>query len=132
MQDLESNNWITLDSIGNIYEIYAYLTVMTTLLNLSCFWISWIISKMCICKSKFHVCYHYLRYENIWRKNSINSSCPTEIIKIKMIWRFYEGQKAFIKPFWGTKKKCKMKNLGHFPPLFVIWITRVKAVLLSK
>ena len=40
MQDLESNNWITLDSIGNIYEIYAYLTVMTTLLNLSCFWIT--------------------------------------------------------------------------------------------
>ena len=37
MQDLESNNWITLDPIGNIYEIYAYLTMMTTLLNLTPF-----------------------------------------------------------------------------------------------
>ena len=36
MQDLESNNWIILDSLGNIYAIYANLTVMT-LLNLNHF-----------------------------------------------------------------------------------------------
>ena len=39
MQDLESNNWIILDPLGNIYEIYTNLTVMTTLLNLNHFWI---------------------------------------------------------------------------------------------
>ena len=37
MQDLESNNWIILDPLGNMYEIYTNLTVMTTLLNLNHF-----------------------------------------------------------------------------------------------
>ena len=37
MQDLENNNWITLDLLGSIYEIYANLTV-TTLLNLKNLW----------------------------------------------------------------------------------------------
>ena len=36
MQDLESNDWIILDPLGNIYEIYANLTVVT-LLNLNHF-----------------------------------------------------------------------------------------------
>ena len=39
MQDLENNNWIILDSLdplGNIYEIYANLTV----LNLNHFWMT--------------------------------------------------------------------------------------------
>ena len=39
MQDLENNNWVILDPLGNIYEIYVNLTVMTTVLNLSYFWI---------------------------------------------------------------------------------------------
>ena len=34
MQDLENDNWIILDPLGNIYEIYANLTVITNLLNL--------------------------------------------------------------------------------------------------
>ena len=37
MEDLENNNWIILDPLGNIYEIYANLNVMT-LLNLNRFW----------------------------------------------------------------------------------------------
>ena len=40
MQDLENSNWIILDPLGNIYEICANLTVMTTLLNLNHFWIT--------------------------------------------------------------------------------------------
>ena len=36
MQDLENNNWILLNPLGNIYETYANLTVMT-LLNLNHF-----------------------------------------------------------------------------------------------
>ena len=36
MQDLENNNLIILDPLGNIYEIYANLAVMT-LLNLNHF-----------------------------------------------------------------------------------------------
>ena len=31
MQDLQNNNWITLDPLGNIYEIYANLAAMTLL-----------------------------------------------------------------------------------------------------
>ena len=61
MQDLENNDWIMLDPLGSIYEIYPNLTVMT-LLNLNQFKknTSWIISKRHIFKSKFHVCYHFL------------------------------------------------------------------------
>ena len=36
MQNLENNNWIILGPLGNIYEIYANLTVIT-LLNLNHF-----------------------------------------------------------------------------------------------
>ena len=39
MQDLENNNWITLDQLGNSCDINANLTVMT-LLNLDQFWIT--------------------------------------------------------------------------------------------
>ena len=37
MQDSKNNNWIILDPLGNIYETYANLNVMTTLLNLNHF-----------------------------------------------------------------------------------------------
>ena len=30
-EDLENNNWISLDTLGNIYEIYVNLAVMTLL-----------------------------------------------------------------------------------------------------
>ena len=36
MQDLVNNNWISLDPLGNIYEIYANLSVIT-LLNINQF-----------------------------------------------------------------------------------------------
>ena len=39
MQELERNNWIILDLLGDIYEIYANLIVMT-LLNLNHFWMT--------------------------------------------------------------------------------------------
>ena len=39
MQNLENNNWIILGPLGNIYEIYANLTVIT-LSNLNHFWIT--------------------------------------------------------------------------------------------
>ena len=61
MQDLESSNWIILDLLGNIYEIYADLTVMTLLISTT-FQYRKLISKRHICKSKFHVCYHFCGY----------------------------------------------------------------------
>ena len=58
MQDLESNNWIILDPLGNIYEIY-FMTLddcndpfkSLPLLNNA----SWHMSKRHIIKRKFHV-----------------------------------------------------------------------------
>ena len=40
MQGSENNNYIILDPLGNIYEIYANLTVMTTISNVNHFFIS--------------------------------------------------------------------------------------------
>ena len=40
MADLENNNWIILDPLGSIYDIYANLNVMTTLFNFNFFWIT--------------------------------------------------------------------------------------------
>ena len=60
MQDLVNNNWIILDPLGNIYEIYANVAVMT-LLNCNYNYTRWVIYKSHICKSKFHVCYHFVR-----------------------------------------------------------------------
>ena len=60
MQDLENNNWIILDPLGNIYEVRANLNVMT-LLILNHFWITQAELRH-ICKNKFHVscsCYLY-------------------------------------------------------------------------
>ena len=36
MEDLDENNWIILDPLGNVYEIYANLTMMI-LVNLDHF-----------------------------------------------------------------------------------------------
>ena len=45
MQDLENNNYIILDSLGSINEIYSNLTMMT-LLNLNHVWI--IQAELCL------------------------------------------------------------------------------------
>ena len=37
MQELENNNWISLEPLGNIYDIYANLNVMITILNFNLF-----------------------------------------------------------------------------------------------
>ena len=39
MQDLENSNWIILEPLWNIYDIYAN-QIVTTLLNLDHFWIT--------------------------------------------------------------------------------------------
>ena len=75
MQDFENNYWIILDPLGNIYEIYGNLTVMTTLINLIHFWITqvelWL--KGTLAKASFMfvtICVDI--YENPRRKNFIN------------------------------------------------------------
>ena len=72
MQDSENNDWIVLDPLGNIYEIYVNLNLMTTLFSFNHFWIiylRWNVSKRHIFKSKFHVCRYFFRYENLGEKS---------------------------------------------------------------
>ena len=68
MQNLENNNWIILDPLGHIYEIYANLAAMTTLLNLNHFWktqAEFCLKGTFIKASVFHVCYNLFRY--LWK-----------------------------------------------------------------
>ena len=88
-------------------------------------------SKRYICKSKFHVCYHFLDiYENPGRKNFINPSCPKhcKIIHWNKKWHnFYFHTSLWclrkVSSFWDTKKKCKNKRFFIFP-LYSIGTTR--------
>ena len=45
MQDLENNNWIFSDPLGNIYEKYGNMSVMTYF-SLNNFWIAQV--KLCL------------------------------------------------------------------------------------
>ena len=94
---------------------------------------------MYTCKSKFHVCYHFLDiYENLRIKNFINPSCPKlpKIIEIKSDVNFYFHTSLWClwrpeslhKTFWSTKKKCENKKFMSFPPVFGIKTTRVKTM----
>ena len=84
---VENNNWIILDPLGNFYKINALLTVMA-LLNYNHFWITQ--AELCI-KSRFvKVSFMFVTifldiYENRRRKN-FASSCPKhpKIIETKM------------------------------------------------
>ena len=99
---------------------------------------SWIMSKRHICKSKFHVCYHFLDiYENP-RKNFISPSWlkHPKIIKWNkksdkslFLHFFVVPQKGFI--FLRYKKSVKIKSLCRFPPFFLIGTTRVKTVFVE-
>ena len=46
--------------------------------------------------------------------------------------RFYGGRKALIKPFWGTKKKCKNKNSCQFYLLSGNGAVTVNKLMLSS
>ena len=50
MQNLENSNLIIIDPLGNIYDIYGNLNLMTSLLNFNLFWITW--AELCL-KGKF-------------------------------------------------------------------------------
>ena len=82
MQDLKNNNWIILDSLGNICEIHANLNVMT-LLILNHFWITQAELRH-ICKTSFM----FLVVTFIRRKNFINLFCPKypKIINLNKKW----------------------------------------------
>ena len=138
MQVLKNNNWIILDSLGNIYEIHTNLTVMTTILNLNHFWI--IQAKLCLKDTFVTTSFIFVTivlyiYVDSRRKIFLNPSCTKcpKVIEINNIInlyfhtslcaskRFYERRKVFITPFWGTKKKSKNKKLCHPPSLIRNW-----------
>ena len=80
-------------------------------------------SKKYICKSKFHVCYNFFRYENPRRKN-FNPSCPKQhkIVNWNKKWHnFYFNTTLWclrsVSSFRGIKKKCENKRFMLFSPL---------------
>ena len=78
IQDLKNNNWLILDLLGNIYEIYVNLTVIN-LLNLYHFWITQagLCLKGTFVKASFMLVTILFRY--LWKyqeKNCINPSYP--------------------------------------------------------
>ena len=97
-------------------------------------------SKRHICKSKFHVCYHFFRHLwKPWEKNFIDSSCskhPKIINLNKNDTDFYFHTSFWcvreVSSFWGTRKKCENKKAPIIPPPppppspYSIWATRVK------
>ena len=150
MQNFENNSWIILHQLGNIYEIYGYLTVSTTLLNLNHFWITQ--AELCLkgafVKANFMLATIFLDiYQNPMRKTFIKPSCPkqTKIIEIwnkqwhkflvshsllclkKVLWQ----PENFIKPVCGTKKKCENKKTVSPSALIGIGTTRVKTVFIK-
>ena len=84
-------------------------------------------SKRYICKSKFHVCYHFFLdiYENPRRKNFFNLSCPKHCKIIK--WHnFYFHTSLWclrkVSSFWGTEKECQnIKFMLFFPFIPLGW-----------
>ena len=127
MQDLENNNLIILDPLGNIYEIYANLAVMT-LLNFNHFWVTQ--AELClkgtIVKASCMFATIFLDiYENPRRKNFINQSCHKhhKIINWNKKWHrfllshfFVVRQKGFI--FLRCQRGYEDKKFIPFPTLF--------------
>ena len=133
--------WWLLDPLGNIYEIYGNLIVMT-LLNFNHFWITQ--AELCLkgtfVKAEIHVCYHFLgSYENPRRKNFIKPSYPkhakTTEIKNGINFYFHASlwclKKVLWRPFWGTKKNCENKKIMSSPPDLGLGQKRLRLFLLN-
>ena len=130
VQKLGNNNLINLDLLGNIYEIYANLTV-TTPLNLNHFWIKQaeLFLKGTFVKASFMFVTIFLDMKIL----GDNVSClkhPKIIKKKKWLFSHFFVVPHKVLSIWGTK--CENKKICHFFPLFVIGTTRAKTVFLSN
>ena len=127
MQDLENNDLIILDTLGNIYTIYANLALVS-LLNLNHFWITQ--AELCLKGTIVNVSFMFAItfldiYENPMGKNFINLSCPKhpKVINWNKKWHklffshfFMVPQKGFI--FLINQKVVWKENIYLIFPLY--------------
>ena len=111
---------INLDLLGNIYEIYANLTV-TTPLNLNHFWIKQaeLFLKGTFVKASFMFVTIFLDMKIL----GDNVSClkhPKIIKKKKWLFSHFFVVPHKVLSILGTKKKCENKKICHSFPLFVL------------
>ena len=92
---------------------------------------SWIMSKMYICKSKFHVSYHIFDMKILGEKTLLTllSRLP-KIINLNKKWHnFYFHTSLWclrkVSFFWSCKNECENKKLCDFPT-YSIGTTRVR------
>ena len=99
------------------------------LLNLNHFLII-IQAELCLkdTLSKFHVCYHFFRYENPREKIFINPSCP--IINWNKKWLKFS--------FLGTERNVRIKKKLSYCPLIPLgrqglrlWFARLPTYIIS-
>ena len=138
MRDLENDNWIILDPLGNIYEIYANLTVMT-LLNLNHFWITQaeLYLNIALVKASIMFATFFRCFWKSWGKNLLTLPVPN-VLKLQYFnWskKWYNFHTSLwcpnkVSSFWVTKS-VEIKNLSH-SPLFWIGTIRVKTVFLPN
>ena len=143
MEDLQINNWIILDPLGNIYVIYANLTMITLLnpLMITHFWRTQaeVCLKGTLVKASFMFVPILLDFhENRRRKSIVNPSCPKHslIVNGDKKWHKFLFLSSLwclkkVLSFWGSKKNCE-KKIYHSPYLFGIRTAKVKTVFLSN
>ena len=128
MLDLENNNWIILDLLGNILEMYA-IWLWRPNLYLDQFWITQ--AELCIESTFVKINFMFVKifldiYENSRRKNCIINpfySKNPKIINWSKKWHFH------FHTFLCTKTKCENKKII---PLLRIGMTTVKTMFLSN
>ena len=116
MLDLENNNWIILDLLGNILEMYA-IWLWRPNLYLDQFWITQ--AELCIENTFVKINFMFVKifldiYENSRRKNCIINpfySKNPKIINWSKKWHFH------FHTFLCTKTKCENKKINSFFPL---------------
>ena len=128
MEDLQINNWIILDPLGNIYVIYANLTMITLLnpLMITHFWRTQ--AEVCLKGTLVKASFMFVPilvdfHENRRRKSIINPSCPKHslIVNGDKKWHKFLFLTSLwclkkVLSFWGSKKNCE-KKIYHFPLL---------------
>ena len=102
MQDLQNNNWITLDPLGNIYEIYANLTAMT-LLNQEHFWITQ--TELCL------------------RAGFIQGNCTRQYFFLSQMWNYSKSLST------GIGAKNAFRTFLYFKKLKIIYSCEIYYIL---
>ena len=132
MQDIENNNWIILDPLGNIYEIHANLTVMPLLKIIQ--------AELCLNDTFLKSCFLFASifldiYENPRRKTFVSPSClkQPKTTEVKNDIHFYFDTSLHRCHLSEAPKRCaKIKKFMPFSPSVWIGTSRVLILFFSN